>query len=294
MVSLEFALVDVFAGAPLAGNPLAVVADADRVSEGVLRAIAGEFNQPETTFVLSPRRGATVRLRSFTAAGEEVVGAGHNALGAWWWLAVTDRVPPGRLTQELGDRVLGVEIARDEERVVVRLEQARPELGAEVDVRELAAPLGLEERDLEDEPARVVSTGAPHLLVGARDRAAVKRARPRLEALKTALTRIGAQGCYLYALDPFDASAAAHARFFNPTVGLWEDPATGSAAGPLAWWLASRGRIPAGRVAIEQGHALARPSQVLLHVDGDRVVLAGSAVLTADGHLHVPLGDQDG
>lgn len=91
--SVPFALVDVFADAPLTGNPLAVVADADGLEERAMRAVAREFNQSETTFVLRPTRPeARTRLRSFTPAGAEVVGAGHNALGAWWWLAATRRL----------------------------------------------------------------------------------------------------------------------------------------------------------------------------------------------------------
>lgn len=78
---------------PLTGNPLAVVADADAVDEQLMRAIAREFNQSDTTFLLAPTaQGATWRLRSFTPAGVEVGGAGHNALGAWWWLAAAGRL----------------------------------------------------------------------------------------------------------------------------------------------------------------------------------------------------------
>jgi hypothetical protein len=110
--SVPFVLVDVFADTPLTGNPLAVVADAERLEEPVMRAAAREFNQSETTFVLpATRPGATWRLRSFTPAGAEVVGAGHNALGAWWWLASAGRIELDAeggavLAQEIGDRVL--------------------------------------------------------------------------------------------------------------------------------------------------------------------------------------------
>jgi Phenazine biosynthesis-like protein len=91
--SVPFAVVDVFADAPLVGNALAVVTDAEGLEESVMRAVAREFNQSETTFVLpATQPGATWRLRSFTPAGAEVVGAGHNALGAWWWLATAGRL----------------------------------------------------------------------------------------------------------------------------------------------------------------------------------------------------------
>ena len=88
----------------------------------------------------------------------------------------------------------------------------------------------------------------------------------------------------LYALD----GPEPYTRFFNPTVGLWEDPATGTAAGPLAWWLVSRGTLAGPDVTVEQGHAMGRPSRLRLHVEETAVTLSGSAVLAAEGRLHVP------
>ncbi|WP_432419787.1 PhzF family phenazine biosynthesis protein [Baekduia alba] len=285
--ALPFALVDVFATTPLAGNPLAVVLDADALPDATLQQIARELNQSETTFVLPPRDpSVTLRLRSFTADGSEVTGAGHNALGAWWWLAETGRVEVGGLRQELGDAVLDLEISRAGERLEVAMRQAAPTVGAAAPVAALAAPLGLAVDQLRDGGAQVVSTGAAHLLVEARDEQAVDAARPDAPALAAALADAGAQGCYLFARRAPGADAAAYARFFNPTVGLWEDPATGSAAGPLAWWIA--GSAGPARIGIDQGHALGRPSRIAVAVDGDAVTLRGSAVLTGDGNLHIP------
>ena len=93
MPNLDFAVIDVFAEAPLSGNPLAVVSGGDALTDNILRAVAREFNQSETTFVLAPvAAGADRKLRSFTASGAEVFGAGHNALGAWLWLAETGQL----------------------------------------------------------------------------------------------------------------------------------------------------------------------------------------------------------
>ena len=280
-----FALVDVFADTPLSGNPLAVVLEADDLADAQMQRIAGEFNQAETTFILRPRRPeATRRLRSFTASGAEVVGAGHNALGAWWWLVESGEVAAGELRQELGDEVLPVTVERRDDRLDVAMTQAAPAPGAEVAARDFAPPLGLPAEAFADGArGRVVSTGSPHLLLPARDRAAVDAAAPDSPALKAALVACGAQGCYLFAADD---RTRAYARFFNPTVGLWEDPATGSAAGPLAWWLTRDAATPI-TVTVEQGHALGRPSLLHVGVDGDAVTLHGSAVLAAEGRLHV-------
>jgi trans-2,3-dihydro-3-hydroxyanthranilate isomerase len=292
--SHRFYLVDVFADEPLTGNPLAVVADAGGLDETTMGAIAREFNQSETTFVMPPRAaGADWRLRSFTPAGAEVVGAGHNALGAWWWLAADGRLALGdgstRLAQEIGDRVLPVEVSAEAGRpTAIALEQAAPEFGRAADDRGmLAAALGLAEGDLDPSaPAQVVSTGAAHLLVPARDRATVDRAGPDARGLALALEAVGGQGCYLYSLDPVAEDAVAYARFFNPTVGIWEDPATGSAAGPLACQLVARGVVQDGStVIIEQGRAMGRPSRIRVQIDGEQVRIAGSCVVVAEGTL---------
>src|SRR2546428_4023619 len=93
MGQLKFFIVDVFTREPLAGNPLALVPDADGLDSETMRRLGREFNQSETTFVLEPTRpDADWRLRFFTPDGTEVYGAGHNALGAWWWLAASGRL----------------------------------------------------------------------------------------------------------------------------------------------------------------------------------------------------------
>ena len=293
--SLPFFFVDVFADAPLTGNPLAVVAEAGDVDDRLMGAIAREFNQSETTFVLAPTRdGATWRLRSFTPAGAEVGGAGHNALGAWWWLASAGHLPlvdgGARLTQEIGDRILPVEVIGEGGRPrVIAMVQEPPEAGDRVrDLAELAAALRLSEGDLiEDLPAQVVSTGAGHLLVQARSRAAVDRADPDPPRLAAALRAVRGEGCYLYSLETVDPDSSAYARFFNPTMGISEDPATGTAAGPLASHLVAHGVVSDDcTILIEQGHAMGRPSRMELRVEGERVTIAGAGVVVAEGMLH--------
>jgi trans-2,3-dihydro-3-hydroxyanthranilate isomerase len=186
MSRVPFYFVDVFAVTPLTGNPVAVVPDADALTDAQMRAIAREFNQSETAFVVAPGRpGATVRLRSFTPIGAEVFGAGHNALGCWLWLALAGRLPAAAadsgLAQQIGDDVLPVRVRREPDgAVVVSMDQSPPQFGnIAADRGALAAALGLAEDDLVPcDPAQVVATGAGHPLVSLRDRAAVDRAVP--------------------------------------------------------------------------------------------------------------------
>jgi PhzF family phenazine biosynthesis protein len=291
---IPFALVDVFAPAPLTGNPLALVPDADAIGTEQMRAIAREFNQSETTFIVTPTRaGAAVQLRSFTPGGVEVLGAGHNAMGAWIWLADTGRLDVHlvEFAQQIGDEVLPVRVERRAgEQGIVTMRQSAPVFGATVtDHEALAGALGLDAGDLDDGvPAQVVSTGAGHLLVPVRDRAAVDRAAVDAARLIPLLEAAGGEGCYVYSRDPLAAAggSVAYARFFNPIVGIAEDPATGTAAGPLVAALVARREVPEGVEAIvEQGYALGRPSRLRVTVHAGDVRLSGSGLIVAEGVL---------
>jgi trans-2,3-dihydro-3-hydroxyanthranilate isomerase len=294
---IPFYLIDVFTTEPFTGNPLAVVSDADDLPTELMQRVAGEFNQTETTFVLRPTRPeADWRLRSFTAPGIEVFGVGHNALGAWWWLAMSGRLtldaPTRTFTQEIDGRALPVEVRSDQGRVIaVSMAQADPVFGAVVgEVSPLAWALDLGDAELSVGrlQAQVVSTGVPHLLVPVRDLGALGRARPKSEPLAAYLRSIGAQGCYLFCVDPLDPDAPAQARFFGPNVGIAEDPATGSAAGPLAAYLVAHDLASERRpVVVEQGRAMGRLSRIEVRVSGGGVRVSGSAVLVVEGRLRL-------
>jgi len=293
MTEIRFVFVDVFAPRPLTGNPVSLVSDADDLDQQ--HAIAREFNQSETTFIVRPSMGgADWQLRSFTPIGAEVLGAGHNALGAWLWLAGSGRLPADRcrFVQQIGAELLPVRIDRSPGHPTrVSMDQTPPVFGDCVeDQAELAAALGLGVGDLDgDRRAQVVSTGAGHLLVPVRDRAAVDAAEPDRSRLAALLRHVGGEGCYLYSLDPVDPSdAVAYTRFFNPTMGIHEDPATGTAAGPLVARLVAESVLSDGCTAVvEQGYQLGRPSHIQVSVSGVLVRISGTGMAVADGTLHV-------
>lgn len=292
-IRLISGIVDVFAEAPLTGNPLAIVEGADALPDSTLRRIAREFNQAETTFILRSSR-ADKKLRSFTASGAEVFGAGHNALGAWLWMAAQGQLgaleSAQAFQQEIGSEVLPIVLERHGSRIHGRMKQSPLRLSDPLsDVGVLADALAL---DLEDivlkPPPRVADTGAGHLQVRVHDRETVDRAEPSAEKLLSALASARAEGCYVYAFRS-GAPASAYARFFNPTVGLWEDSATGTAAGPLCAYLGSVGMLaPDNTLIVEQGARMGRLST--LHV---RLVLepelSGTGVVTLRGELTLRL-----
>jgi PhzF family phenazine biosynthesis protein len=282
-------LIDVFAETPLTGNPLAVVEDADALSEEQLRNIAREFNQAETTFIMRSSR-ADRKLRSFTASGAEVYGAGHNALGAWLWMAEHgDLGPLGEphvFHQEIGEDVLPITLERRDGRVLGRMKQSPLKLSdVFTAIPALADALALDVADVYTTPApRVADTGAGHLHVRVRDGDTVDRARPSAEKLLDVLADAGAEGCYIYAFDP-DVPVRAYARFFNPTVGLWEDAATGTAAGPLCAYLGSLGMLDADNaLVVEQGAHMGRRSALHIRL-APEPELSGSGIVVMRGEM---------
>lgn len=285
--ALVAGLIDVFADTSLSGNPLAVVEGADALSDAQMRRIASEFNQAETTFVMRSDR-ADLKLRSFTAAGAEVGGAGHNALGAWLWLAEDGKLgpidEPRLFRQEIGDEILPIELRQVDGRIFGRMKQSALKLRpALTDAAPLTAALGLAPEDVLAEPApRVADTGVAHLLVRLRDAATVDRAEPSAKALLKVLGAAGAEGCYVYAIDSA-APGHAYARFFNPTVGLWEDAATGTAAGPLAAYLASEGMI-SDAIEIEQGTKMGRRSILRVSLAPEPEI-SGAGIIVMRGTL---------
>lgn len=286
----RFYYVDVFARRPLTGNPLVVVPDADELSVPQMQALAREFNQSETTFIVEPdAEGADWQLRSFTPIGAEVGGAGHNALGACLWLAQT-RLPHDRerFVQQIGAELFPVLIDRQDDGIVVSMDQSPPKFGGVVQDRpELAASLGIGVDDLATADAVVVDTGAGHLLAPLRSSEVVDRVQPDPARLSAVLRAVGGEGCYVYAVGGVP-EANAYARFFNPIMGIPEDPATGTAAGPLAARLVADGVAADGStVVIEQGHATGRPSHLSVTVAGDLVRLSGGGLIVADGTLHL-------
>jgi PhzF family phenazine biosynthesis protein len=136
--------------------------------------------------------------------------------------------------------------------------------------------------------AQVVSTGAAHLLVPVRDRLAIERATPDTAKLLSVLRSAEGEGCYLFCLDVAQPGSTAHARFFNPTMGIAEDAATGTAAGPLAALLVAKGIVADGSsVAIEQGYAMDRPSLIRIGVHESDVRISGRGFVTAEGFLRL-------
>lgn len=298
MKSYPFVLIDVFTETPLEGNPLAVVPFADGLSAEQMQAVAREFNLSETTFVLAPRSGdATRRLRSFSPTAE-VFGAGHNALGAWWAIVARGdvSVSDGETTlwQELGERVLPVQATVSSGHLRrIAMTQASTCVGADPSPSRAALAraltLDVEALEVDGLQPEIRSTGATsHLLVPTRSLVDLASAQVDARQLAALAKPVGCEGCYLFCLETRASTAVAHARAFFPGIGIDEDPATGSAAGPLAHYLV-RGQlaIEGTWLTIEQGDEMQRPSRIEVRVTGDVVDVAGRCAIVAEGTLRL-------
>jgi PhzF family phenazine biosynthesis protein len=268
-----YAEVDVFAGAPLGGNPVAVVLDADGLDEGTMQAFARWTNLSETTFVLPPtERGADYALRIFTPA-EELPFAGHPTLGtAAAWAEHTGNAAD-RLVQECAVGLVPLRRAGG------RLAFAAPPLRR-------SGPATAEERATAARALRL----APDLLLaaewvdngpgwlGARvpDAQTVLAVRPDFDAMPFPLGIVGPH--------PAGGPADFEVRAFVPGLGVPEDPVTGSLNAGLAIWLLREG-VATAPYTVRQGTVVGATGLVTVEQDAEGIWIAGDCVLRVRGQV---------
>jgi trans-2,3-dihydro-3-hydroxyanthranilate isomerase len=281
--TLEYAVVDVFTDRAFAGNPLAVVLDADRLSTEQMQSLAREFNLSETTFVLPPTTDeATYRARVFTAT-TELPFAGHPSVGTAWLLVHRGRHEASTLVQECGAGL--VQIVVDDHGAM--LTGAAPTQSGVVDEAPYLQALGLLAEDLDATPLRRCGCGLDWGFLRVADDALGRIA---LDA--TALTALPGAGVCVFSY----RDGRAHARVFAGGVGVSEDPATGSAALGLGVFLVASGLLPAdgeSSYEIAQGVEIGRPSRIVGQViaaEGRPVMVrvAGGVAEVAAGRIRVP------
>ena len=274
---------DVFTSTPLTGNQLAVVHDADDIDDATMLAFARETRFSETTFVQTATvAGADYRNRIWMMPGE-IPFAGHPSLGTAVAVARVRGVQQASYVQQTHAGSQTVDVRLDGDAARASMLQEPPTFGAEPPSEDVMAVVGLSAVDAHpDFPCQVVSTGAVQLIAPLRGREALERVTiADVHALRRLIEPAGAVVLYLVAVDP-DAGCA-YARAFFPGVGeLVEDPATGSAAGPLLAYL--RDRAGTQSLTVRQGDEIGRPSRLDCTWAEDRPRVAGDVVIVADGH----------
>jgi trans-2,3-dihydro-3-hydroxyanthranilate isomerase len=276
----RYTVVDVFTATRLQGNALAVVHDADGVPDGVMHAFAREARLSETSFLQTPEAADADYRNRIWMIGGEIPFAGHPSLGA---AAATARIRAEHTVtyvQETGAGLQPVDVEVEEDRARVSMLQEPAEFGPELDPGEVLGTVGLEGEDGHPElPCQVVSTGLPHVVAPVRDPAVLSRVWPNYDRIAQLLGPLGCLVVYLVHVDPETGSA--RARGFTRDALPGEDPATGSAAGPLAAYVAERtGTL---RLDIAQGVEMGRGSRIHTEIEGDRVRVGGDVVVVVDG-----------
>jgi trans-2,3-dihydro-3-hydroxyanthranilate isomerase len=294
----RFSTLDVFTAKRFAGNPLAVVLDAEGLGEDAMQTIAREFNLSETVFVLPPESAShRAKVRIFTPA-VELTFAGHPTVGTAVLLGRIDgKAGPQEVVLEEGVgpvrcRVEPVGANSGRARFELpRLPEHRGEAG---DALQIAAALTLELDDLgcdDFEPGKWWA-GVPFAMIPVRGLDAIGRSRPNPAVWDTAFGTPRPTGPFLFCRETVEAGHSFHARMFAPHMGIVEDPATGSAVAAFAGLLARHEHLPDGThdFAIEQGYEMGRASQIRLTLTIARGALTGAtiggdAVIVSEGTI---------
>jgi trans-2,3-dihydro-3-hydroxyanthranilate isomerase len=273
---------DVFTARPLTGNGLAVVHDADGVTEAAMLAFARETRLSETSFVQTATApGADYRHRIWMMQGE-LPFAGHPSLGTAIAVARNRGETTVTYVQETGAGTQPIEVELGDTGGRASMLQEPATFGDEADAEPVLRALGLTAADAHpDLVPQVVSTGLAHLVVPVREADALVRAAPDPRALRPLLDGAGCTCAYVSYLDPDRERADARGFFLDGGAAI-EDPATGSAAGPLMAY--AHARTGALRLAIDQGVAMGRASRIVCEA-GERVRVAGDAVVVFETTL---------
>lgn len=279
MRSYRFVQVDVFTNTPFGGNQLAVFPEAEGITEAQMQTIAREMNFSETTFVLPPSDTKhDARVRIFTP-GQELPMAGHPTVGTGFVLG-SERgktelifelgVGPTPVAVVPGDRMSGSAAMQQQ---VPRFWEAPLDLASAAGLVSLSA-----EEAHPTLPVLNGSAGVDYLYVPVRSRAAVAAARPNAAAMEEFFGEAFHRAVYVFSVETDAASDVRGRMFFLVNGAPLEDPATGSAAGPLGGYLVKYGVCPPGKIRLQQGYEMGRPSDIELTIAETEHVISGVEV----------------
>jgi len=294
MKKLDYYVLDVFTDQKYKGNQLPVVYSDDELELSQYYDISREFGYSETSFVSYSEKENALKVRSFTPAEFEVIGAGHNLLGAvclallkGWDIFKQQEGAPRVIIK---DTKIPLRITEEAGLPYVAMKQQPAKIIRTVPADVIAAAVGLEPGDLNLNgwEINVVETEVAHLMVPVKNLEILQNAVPNKSLLKQASGKYGFEGCYLFTTNQPGAEYLAETRFFNPGIGIDEDPATGTAAGPLAGYLEKLGHIAKGQdFQILQGTAVKQPSTIHVNVSDDGIWVSGSSVIVMEGVIYL-------
>nr|WP_305121777.1 PhzF family phenazine biosynthesis protein [Pedobacter mongoliensis] len=283
---------DVFTETPFTGNQLAVIQVTGELEKQLYEKISSEFGYSESSFAYYSVEDRALKIRSFTSTGFEIHGGGHNLLGV-----VSDFLEKGEdiFAGQAGepyvimkDTPTYLELNNSSGTHVIGMKQRPASFGDVVPVEKVAEGLSLNMADFSSElPPVVAATEVSHLMVPVKSTEVLDKIQSNKKRLSDLSIRYGFEGVYCFSLTGSNTHLV-ETRFFNPLIGIDEDPATGSAAGPLAGLLYKTGRIKAGTsYQLLQGSIMKRPSIIKFQIADDGIVISGSSVVTMEGKIFI-------
>jgi len=296
-IALEYYVLDVFSNKSYKGNPLSVVFTKGNLELKVYQNIAKEFGYSETSFVYYSAAQKALNVRSFTPTGIEIEGAGHNLLGAVCG-ALLKQIPIFHEQNESNRFVimkhspikLTVHFDLVTQYPIVQMHQKPAVTGTEIPTYKIAVALGLkiEDLDVSDFVPTIVKTEVAHTMVPIKNSQLLNECVPDNKLLIEISKEYGFEGFYCFTISNQNEGNIAEARFFNPIIGINEDPATGTAAGPLAGFLTKKKYTkPDKEYKILQGVKLNHPSIIEVMTRENDILVGGSSIITMRGELYI-------
>lgn len=302
MTNKQFVIADVFTEDQFGGNQLAVFIDGSGLESETMQNLAREMNYSETTFLLPPKDGGDFRVRIFTPA-HELPFAGHPIVGTAY-VIVSERMkewsePITPVTLETGVGPIHVDV-RIEGGRAGRTTMTQPlpvvrSMYSNIDA--LAKALSIDASQIESTglPVETIFNGIAVMIVPVKTRAAIESMKIDGGALADISNEVGASTVLVFALDPVLPTSTVHCRVFAPAAGVGEDAATGSANGPLGFYLVRHKLVEqqsTTRIVSEQGFEMKRPSLLYIDVDVDEtsnevseVRVGGGVVISGRGEI---------
>lgn len=304
MSDKRFIIADVFTEKQFGGNQLAVFTDGTGLDTETMQNLAREMNYSETTFILPPEAGSDFRLRIFTPS-EELPFAGHPLVGSGYVIvaeklkARSDPLTSVRIETGVGEIIVNVE-TMDGHAGFTQMTQPLPVVKAEwTDIVRLAKALGLEASDIESTkmPVQLLFNGIPVLMIPVASLKSVESIKVDVNALEAISFEVGAKTVMAFTTETVSPTSTAHCRVFAPIEGIIEDAATGSANGPLGFYMVQHKLVKSeatARIVSEQGYEMRRPSIIHIEIDADTITsevtgvrVGGGVVLSGQGVIHI-------
>ena len=288
----KYHLLDVFTNKKFGGNQLAIFEDATEIPSEMFQNIARELNLSETVFLFRKNTDGRYPMRIFTPV-KELPTAGHPSIGTAYFLAQDFPKEDGLITITLSQNIGPIEVKIKMSKkgpLMATMYQVRPHFGGILDNRsEIAELFHLTVSDLMDYPIQEVSCGVPYIIVPVKTLENIQNLTFNTQVWEKLKSILKDHSVYVFTPQGLLPNSDLHGRMFAPEIGITEDPATGSANGPLACYLFKYG-IKKGPLISEQGFEMNRPSILHLEIESEKEIIkkvkvGGQAVFVGQGQF---------